>query len=64
MLEVIEDEARLWPNTAALRGVSDGRERKLQRSPVSTFWIVVVDEIPGWWQGRTGSEPDSESFLH
>ena len=48
MLEVIEDEARLWPNTAALRGVSDGRERKLQRSPVSTFWIVVVDEIPGW----------------
>ena len=48
MLEVIEDEARLLPHTAALRGVSDGRERKLQRSPVSTFWIVVVDEIPGW----------------
>ena len=48
MLEVIEHEARLWPNTAALRGVSDGRERKLKRSQVSTFWIVVVDEIPGW----------------
>ena len=48
MLEVIEHEARLWPNTAALRVVSDGRERKLKRSPVSTFWIVVVDEIPAW----------------
>ena len=48
MLEVIEDEARLLPHTAALRGVSDGRERKLQRWLVSTFWIVVVDEIPGW----------------
>ena len=47
MLEVIEGEARLWPNAAGLRGVSDEREGKAKRRPEPVFWAVGVDEIPG-----------------
>ena len=47
VLGVIEGEARLWPNAAALKGVSNEREGKLKRTPEPVFWTVGVDEIPG-----------------
>ena len=46
MLGVIEGEARLWPNAAGLKGVSDEREGKVKRQPERVFWTVGVDEIP------------------
>jgi len=46
VLEVIEGEARLWPNAAALKGVSDEREGKGERQSETVFWTVGVDEIP------------------
>ena len=47
VLGVIEGEARLWPNAAGLKGVSDEREGKVKRQPAPVFWTVGVDEIPG-----------------
>ena len=47
VLEVIEGEARLWPNAAGLTAVSDEREGKAKRQPEPVFWTVGVDEIPG-----------------
>ena len=47
VLEVIEGEARLWPNAAGLKAVSDEREGKAKRQPEPVFWTVGVDEIPG-----------------
>ena len=47
VLGVIEGEARLWPNAAGLKGVSDEREGKVKRGPEPVFWTVGVDEIPG-----------------
>ena len=47
VLEVIEGEARLLPNAAGLKAVSDERERKVKRQPEPVFWTVGVDEIPG-----------------
>lgn len=46
VLGVIEGEARLWPNAAELKGVSDEREGKVKRQSEPVFWIVGVDEIP------------------
>ena len=46
VLGVIEGEARLWPNAAGLKGVSDEREGKVKRQPERVFWTVGVDEIP------------------
>ena len=39
------ETARLWPNAASLKGVSDERERKAKRKPAPVFWTVGVDEI-------------------
>ena len=47
VLEVIEGEARLWPNAAGLKAVSDEREGKAKRQTEPVFWTVGVDEIPG-----------------
>ena len=47
VLEVIEGEARLWPNAAGLKAVSDEHEGKAKRQPEPVFWTVGVDEIPG-----------------
>ena len=47
VLEVIEGEARLWPNAAGLKAVSDELEGKAKRQPEPVFWTVGVDEIPG-----------------
>ena len=46
VLEVIEGKARLWPNAARLREVSDEREGKVKRQSAPVFWTVGVDEIP------------------
>ena len=46
MLEVLEGESRLWPNAAALKGVSDEREGKVSKAAAPVFWTVGVDEIP------------------
>ena len=47
VLEVIEGEARLWPNAAGLKAVSDEREGKAKRQTEPVCWTVGVDEIPG-----------------
>ena len=46
VLEVLEGEARMWPNAAALKGVSDKREGRAKAQAVPVFWTVGVDEIP------------------
>ena len=46
VLEVIKGEARLWPNAASLKGVSDEREGKAKAKPEPVFWTVGVEEIP------------------
>ena len=46
VLGVIEGEARLWPNAARLKEVSDEREGKKKRKPEPVFWTVGVEEIP------------------
>ena len=46
VLGVIEGEARLWPNAAGLKSVSDEREGKIKRQSAPVFWTVGVDEIP------------------
>ncbi len=46
VLEVLDGEARLWPNAAALKGVSDEREGKVSKAAAPVFWTVGVDEIP------------------
>ena len=38
VLEVNEGEARLWPNAAALKGVSDEREGKVSKAAAPVFW--------------------------
>ncbi|QNI55900.1 hypothetical protein SynBIOSE41_03427 [Synechococcus sp. BIOS-E4-1] len=45
-MEVFDGEARLWPNAAALKGVSDEREGKLSKAAARVFWTLGVDEIP------------------
>ena len=47
VLEVIKGEARLWPNAARLKEVSDEREGKVKRKPEPVFWTVGIEEIPG-----------------
>ena len=47
VLGVLDGEARLWPNAAALKGVSDEREGKVSKAAAPVFWTVGVDEIPG-----------------
>ena len=47
MLEDLEREARLWPNTAALKGVSNACDGKVKRQPAPVLWTVGVGEIPG-----------------
>ena len=46
VLEVIEGKARLWPNAAELKGVSDERDGKVKHQPEPVLWTVGVDEIP------------------
>ena len=46
VLEVLDGEARLWPNAAALKGVSDEREGNKQKHSAPVFWTVGVDQIP------------------
>jgi len=43
---VIDGEARLWPNAAALKGVSNERDGKARKAAAPVFWTVGVDEIP------------------
>ena len=45
VLEVIDGEARLWPDAARLKGVSDEREG-VKTAPAPVFWTVGVEEIP------------------
>ena len=46
VLEVLDGEARMWPNAAALKGVSDEREGRAKAKAAPVFWTVGVDEIP------------------
>ena len=46
VLEVIEGKARLWPNAAELKDVSDERDGKVKHQPEPVLWTVGVDEIP------------------
>ena len=46
VLGVIDGEPRLWPNAAALKGVSDERARKVRRAAAPVFWTVGAEEIP------------------
>ena len=46
VLGVIEDEPHLWPNAAALKGVSDERDGKARKTEAPIMWTVGVDQIP------------------
>ena len=46
VLEVIDGEAQLWPNAAALKEVSNNRDGKTSRASAPVFWTVGEDEIP------------------
>ena len=46
VLEVIDGNPRLWPNAAALKGVSDERAGKVRRAAAPVFWSVGAEEIP------------------
>ena len=46
VLEVIDGEPRLWPNAAALKGVSDERAGRVRRPTAPVFWTVGEEEIP------------------
>jgi len=46
VLEVVDDKARLWPNAAAIKGVSNEHDGKARKAAASVFWTVGVDEIP------------------
>ena len=46
VLEVIDGEPRLWPNAAALKGVSDERAGKARKAAAPVFWTVGAEEIP------------------
>ena len=52
VLDVIDGEARLWPNAAALKNVSNKRDDKTRKRAAPVFWTVVVDEIPISLPGR------------
>ena len=45
-LEVIDGEARLWPDAASLRSVSDEREGRVRKASQPVFWTVGMEEIP------------------
>ena len=46
VLDVIDGEARLWPNAAALKTVSNERDGKARKVAAPVLWTVGVDEIP------------------
>ena len=46
VLGVIEDEPHLWPNAAALKGVSDERDGKARKTEAPIMWTVGVDKTP------------------
>ena len=46
VLGAIDVEPRLWPNAAALKGVSDERAGKVRRAAAPMFWTVGAEEIP------------------
>ena len=46
VLGVIEGEAMLWPDAAALKGVSNERAGKVRRAAAPVFWTVGAEEIP------------------
>ena len=46
VLGVIDGEPRLWPNAAALKGVSDERAGKVRTFAAPVFWTVGAEEIP------------------
>ena len=46
VLEVIDGEARLWPDAASLRSVSDEREGRVRKASQPVFWTVGMEEIP------------------
>ena len=43
---MIEGEARLWPDAASLRSVSDEREGRVRKAIQPVFWTVGMEEIP------------------
>ena len=45
-LEVIEGEARLWPNAKALQGVNDERRGKAREEVLPVMWAVGAEECP------------------
>ena len=46
VLGLIDGEAQLWPNVAALKTVSNERDGKARKVAAPVFWTVGVDEIP------------------
>ena len=46
VLGVIDGEARLWPDAASLRSVSDEREGRVRKASQPVFWTVGMEEIP------------------
>ncbi len=46
VLGVIDGEARLWPDAASLKSVSDEREGKVGKTSPPVFWTVGMEEIP------------------
>ena len=46
VLEVIEGEARLWPDAKALHGVNDEHRGKVRKEVIPVMWTVGAEEMP------------------
>ena len=46
VLEVIEGEARLWPNAKALHGVNDEPRGKVRKEVMPVMWTVGAEDCP------------------
>ena len=46
VLSVIDGEARLWPDAASLKSMSDEREQKIRKTSPPVLWTAGMEELP------------------
>ena len=46
VLSVIDGEARLWPDAASLKSMSDEREQKVRKTSLPVLSTAGMEELP------------------
>lgn len=46
LLSVIDGDARLWPDAASLKSMSDEREQKIRKTSPPVLWTAGMEELP------------------